>query len=38
MKTGGDTYIQGDVNGDGKADFMIGVDASINFTKADFIL
>lgn len=38
VKTGGDTYIQGDVNGDGKADFMIGVDASINFTKADFIL
>lgn len=38
VKTGGDTYIQGDINGDGKADFMIGVDASINFTKADFIL
>ena len=38
LKTGGDTYIQGDVNGDGKADFMIMVDASINFTKADFIL
>lgn len=38
VKTGGVTYIQGDVNGDGKADFMIGVDASINFTKADFIL
>lgn len=37
-KKGGDTYIHGDVNGDGKADFSILVDASITFTKADFIL
>jgi Ca2+-binding RTX toxin-like protein len=37
-KKGGDSYIHGDVNGDGKADFSILVDASITFTKADFIL
>jgi len=37
-KKGGDTIIHGDVNGDGKADFSILVDASIDFTKADFIL
>lgn len=37
-KKGGDTIIHGDVNGDGKADFSILIDASIDFTKADFIL
>ena len=37
-KKGGDTLIHGDVDGDGKADFSILVDASIDFTKADFIL
>mgnify|MGYP001597350696 CR=1 FL=1 len=37
-KKSGDTFIHGDVNGDGKVDFSVRVDASINFTKADFIL
>ena len=37
-KKGGDTYIYGDVNGDGKADFAIHVDAKIDFAKGDFIL
>ncbi|MCQ4631383.1 hypothetical protein GB927_015135 [Shinella sp. CPCC 100929] len=34
----GDTYVFGDVNGDGKADFSIQFDAAITFTKSDFIL
>ncbi len=37
-KKGGDTLIQGDVNGDGKADFSIVIDASINLKTSDFIL
>lgn len=37
-KKGGDTYVFGDVNGDGKADFSIRLDSSIDFTKADFLL
>lgn len=37
-KKGGDTLIHGDVNGDGKADFSILVDASITFKAGDFIL
>ena len=37
-KKAGDTYLLGDVNGDGKADFSIRFDASLGFLKADFIL
>jgi Ca2+-binding RTX toxin-like protein len=33
-----ETYVYGDVNGDGKADFAIGFTGLIDFTKADFIL
>ena len=32
----GDTYITGDTNGDGIADFMIKVDGSHTFTSGDF--
>ncbi len=35
---GGDTYLFGDVDGDGKADFSIRIDGSIAFTKYDFVL
>lgn len=34
----GDTYIQGDVNGDGKADFSIALDLSLAMKASDFIL
>lgn len=37
-KKGGDTFIHGDVNGDGKADFSIAIDANINLKASDFIL
>ncbi|MFC3073167.1 calcium-binding protein [Shinella pollutisoli] len=37
-KKSGDTFVHGDVNGDGKADFVIRFDASIAFAKGDFIL
>ena len=37
-KKNGDTFIYGDVNGDGKADFSIMLDLSLTMTKADFIL
>lgn len=37
-KVGGDTLIHGDVNGDGKADFSLLVDAAIDFRAGDFIL
>ncbi|EYR83447.1 calcium-binding protein [Shinella sp. 838] len=33
-----ETYVYGDTNGDGKADFAIGFSGLIDFTKADFIL
>jgi Ca2+-binding RTX toxin-like protein len=32
------TYVQGDVNGDGKADFRLEVAGKIDFVKADFVL
>jgi Ca2+-binding RTX toxin-like protein len=32
------TYVQGDLNGDGKADFKIEVAGKIDFVKADFVL
>lgn len=37
-KRGGDTFVQGDVNGDGKADFSIALDPLINLKATDFIL
>jgi len=37
-KSQGDTFIYGDVNGDGKADFSIRIDAGINLLESDFIL
>lgn len=37
-KKSGDTFVQADVNGDGKADFAIRFDDSISFAKGDFIL
>jgi hypothetical protein len=32
------TYVQGDLNGDGKADFKLQVAGKIDFEKADFVL
>lgn len=37
-KKNGDTYVYGDVNGDGKADFAIVLDPSLSLSKSDFIL
>jgi hypothetical protein len=37
-KSGGDTFVHADTNGDGTADFSVRFDALINFTKGDFIL
>lgn len=37
-KSNGDTFIHGDVNGDGKADFSIVIDASLALNATDFIL
>ena len=34
----GDAYVEGDVNGDGKADFAIHVDNVTQMSKADFVL
>lgn len=34
----GDSYIYGDVNGDGRTDFSVRVDKTIDFIKGDFIL
>lgn len=34
----GDTLIQGDINGDGNADFTITIDASLTLKSGDFIL
>ena len=37
-KADGDTFIQGDVNGDAVADLLIRVDASVAFLSTDFVL
>lgn len=37
-KKSGDTFIYGDINGDGKADFSIKLDSSLNLKGSDFIL
>jgi Ca2+-binding RTX toxin-like protein len=34
----GDTFVQGDINGDGKADFMIAIDGSFTLKVGDFLL
>ena len=34
----GDTFIEGDVNGDGLGDFLIAIDATVALTSADFVL
>jgi len=38
VKKGGDTFIYGDVNGDGQADLGIHVDLSISLKSSDFLL
>jgi hypothetical protein len=37
-QSGGDTYVSGDVNGDGVGDFAIAVDALVTFQSSDFII
>ena len=37
-KISGDTIVYGDPDGDGKAEFSLKIDASINLVKGDFIL
>ncbi|WP_308311325.1 M10 family metallopeptidase C-terminal domain-containing protein [Shinella sp. CPCC 101442] len=37
-KSGGDTFIYGDIDGNGKADFKIVLDSSLSLLKGDFIL
>lgn len=37
-KTASDTYVYGDVNGDGKVDFILHLGNAISLTKADFLL
>lgn len=37
-KKSGDTYVYGDVNADGKADFSVKLDSSFSLIKGDFIL
>ena len=38
QKKGGDTFVFGDVNGDGNADFSIRFSGKIDFDKGDFLL
>lgn len=38
MQDGGDTFIQGDTNGDGKADFVIRLNGAVNLVSTDFDL
>ncbi|MBM6592616.1 calcium-binding protein [Microvirga pudoricolor] len=38
QKSGSTTYVYGDVNGDGKADFAIAFKKAIAFDKGDFVL
>ncbi|MGQ3212946.1 MAG: calcium-binding protein [Shinella sp.] len=38
INSNGDTLIQGDINGDGKSDFMIAIDANLTLKVGDFIL
>jgi len=34
----GDTFVQGDINGDGVADFGFVLDATVNLKSSDFLL
>ncbi|MCV9997304.1 calcium-binding protein [Pararhizobium sp. YC-54] len=36
--TNGDTYVYGDINGDGNADFSVRLDGNIELIKSDFVL
>ena len=36
--SGGDTFVQGDTNGDGKADFLIFLEGTHSLTATDFVL
>ncbi len=38
VQTGGNTYVEGDTNGDGTADFSIRLNGLINLVGADFVL
>jgi Ca2+-binding RTX toxin-like protein len=38
FQAGGQTFVSGDVNGDGIGDFIIGFNSAIAFQKADFLL
>jgi Ca2+-binding RTX toxin-like protein len=38
VKTGGNTVVSGDVNGDGNADFMIVIDGEVNLNASHFSL
>lgn len=38
LNNDGDTFLYGDVNGDGIADFSVRLDKTIDFVKGDFIL
>jgi Ca2+-binding RTX toxin-like protein len=38
VQKGGDTFVYGDVNGDGKADFALALDGKIGFHAGDFNL
>lgn len=38
QQTGANTFVMGDVNGDGIADFVIQVSGLVNFGSGDFIL
>ena len=38
LHQGGDTFIYGDVNGDGRADFSVRLDNVVDLVKGDFIL
>ncbi|MCJ8051917.1 hypothetical protein GB928_002930 [Shinella curvata] len=38
VKAASDTYVYGDRNGDGKADFVLHLDDRLNLVKGDFIL
>ena len=37
-QSGGDTFVSGDVNGDGKADFLIQLDTAVTLIASDFLL